>query len=137
MSKVRQRYLKKQAQDFCIIAAQLYHRGKDGTLRICVLESEYVSILEHAHASILGGHFSADVTAKAIMRAVLWWPTLFQDAMMYVKSCDECQRTKVPICRDEMPLRPMMGARAFAKWGIDFVGPIHPSTMKTLMQNTS
>ena len=23
--------------------------------------------------------------------------------------------------RDDMPLRPMMGARAFAKWGIDFV----------------
>ena len=27
-----------------------------------------------------------------------------------------------------MPLRPMMGARAFAKWGIDFVGPIKPPT---------
>ncbi|MCO5600928.1 hypothetical protein L7F22_055045 [Adiantum nelumboides] len=25
-----------------------------------------------------------------------------------------------------MPLRPMMGARAFTKWGIDFVGPIAP-----------
>ena len=92
-----------------------------------MLESEYVSILEHAHASILEGHFLADVTAKAIMRAGLWWPTLFQDAMIYVKSCDECQRTKVPIRRDEMPLRPMMGAREFAKWSIDFVGPIHPS----------
>ncbi len=28
-------------------------------------------------------------------------------------------------------VRPMMGARAFAKWGIDFVGPIHPAAMKT------
>ena len=25
----------------------------------------------------------------------------------------------------------MMGARAFAKWGIDFVGPIHPAAMHT------
>lgn len=25
----------------------------------------------------------------------------------------------------------MMGARAFAKWGIDFVGPIHPAMMHT------
>ena len=30
-----------------------------------------------------------------------------------------------------MPLRPMMGATTFAKWGIDFVGPIHPTTMHT------
>lgn len=30
-----------------------------------------------------------------------------------------------------MPLRSMMGARAFAKWGMDFVGPIHPATMHT------
>ena len=30
-----------------------------------------------------------------------------------------------------MPLRPMMGARAFSKWGIDFIGPIDPPTMKS------
>ena len=33
-----------------------------------------------------------------------------------------------------MPLRPMMGARAFAKWGIDFVGPIQPPAHKTHAQ---
>ena len=36
--------------------------------------------------------------------------------------------------RDDMPLRPMMGARAFAKWGIDFVGPIDPPAMHTHAQ---
>ena len=33
-----------------------------------------------------------------------------------------------------MPLRPMMGARAFAKWGIDFVGPINPLAHRTRAQ---
>ena len=33
-----------------------------------------------------------------------------------------------------MPLKPMMGARAFAKWGIDFVGPIDPPAMRTHAQ---
>ena len=37
--------------------------------------------------------------------------------------------------KDDMPLRPMMEARAFAKWGIDFVGPIDPNESK-LMLNT-
>ncbi|MCO5600819.1 hypothetical protein L7F22_054935 [Adiantum nelumboides] len=56
------------------------------------------------------------------------------DAEEFVKICDDCQRTKTPRGRDDMPLRPMMGARAFAKWGIDFVGPIAPSAYKTHAQ---
>ncbi|MCO5593608.1 hypothetical protein L7F22_047623 [Adiantum nelumboides] len=39
-----------------------------------------------------------------------------------------------PRGRDDMPLRPMMGARAFAKWGIDFVGPIAPPAYRTHAQ---
>lgn len=81
---------------------------------------------------LTGGHFSAHVMAKAIMRA--GWPTLFQDAAMFLKGYDVCLHTKVPIRRDEMPLRPMMGARAFAKWGIDFVGPIHLAAMHILVR---
>ena len=36
--------------------------------------------------------------------------------------------------RDDVPLRPMMGARAFVKWGVDFVGPIDPPTICTHAQ---
>ena len=76
---------------------QLYHQGKDRSLRVRVLENKYVPILEHAHASVPGGHFSVDVTGKAIMKAGLWWPLLFQDATLYVKGCDVCEQTKAPI----------------------------------------
>ena len=48
------------------------------------------------------------------------------DAEVYVARCKECQRTKPPRAQDSMPLRPIMSTRAFAKWGIDFVGPIKP-----------
>ena len=53
--------------------------------------SEYVQVLEQAHAGLSGGHFSTDTTVKAIMMARLWWPTLFNDAVEFVKRCDECQ----------------------------------------------
>ena len=134
MSKTRQRYVQKQAANFCLISNQLYHRGKDEQLQICVIENEYLAILEHAHSSIPGGHFLASVMAKTIMREGLWWPTLMQDAEVFVKKCDECQRYKAVIQKDTMPLRPMMGARAFAKWGIDFIGPIDPPAMRTQAQ---
>ena len=68
------------------------------------------------------------------MRVGFWWPTLFRDANKYVWRCNECQRYKAPIQRDEMPLQPMMGSRAFAKWGIDFVGLIDPPAHRTHAQ---
>ena len=126
MSKVRQRYLRKHSQDYCIIANQLYHQGKDKSLRICVTKAKYLEVLFHAHSYLPSGHFSAKVTTKAIMRAGLWWPTLFKEANKYIWRCNGCQRYKALIRRDKIPLQPMMGTRAFAKWGMNFVGPIDP-----------
>ncbi|MCO5612383.1 hypothetical protein L7F22_066650 [Adiantum nelumboides] len=40
----------------------------------------------------------------------------------------------MPTRVDSMPLRPMMGAGAFAKWGIDFVEPIQPPAYRTQAQ---
>ena len=74
----------------------------------------------------MGWTFLRGYHARLILWSWLWWPTLFGDAEEYVKRCDQCQRTKPPILSDEMPLRPIMATRAFAKWGIDFVGPIKP-----------
>ena len=72
-----------------------------------------------------------ETTARVILWSGLWWPTLFGDAIAFVKHCDQCQRSKPPISSDEMPLRPVMATRAFAKWGIDFVGPIKPPARHT------
>ncbi|MCO5555203.1 hypothetical protein L7F22_008746 [Adiantum nelumboides] len=123
MRRSRIKLIPKGTENYVLIEDNLYKRRKDVQLRMCATEEEYVSILEQAHSEQAGGHFSADKTDKAILIAGIWWPTLFMDAKEYVKSCDDCQRTKTPRGRDDMPLRPMMGARAFVKWGIDFVGP--------------
>ncbi|MCO5567507.1 hypothetical protein L7F22_021201 [Adiantum nelumboides] len=117
-----------------LIKDNLYKRGKDGQLRMCATEEKYILILQQAHSGQTGGHFSTEKMAKSILYAGIWWPTLFMDAKEFVKRCDECQRTKTPRGRDDMPLRPMMGARAFAKRGIDFVGSIAPPAYKSHAQ---
>ena len=127
----RKRAIEVEARDYTIIENQLYKKGKDGNLRICVCESDYLGVLTHAHSGSGGGHFSGETTAKLILWSGLWWPTLFHDSNEYVKRCDECQRVKPPISSDQMPLRPMLATRAFAKWGIDFVGPIKPPARHT------
>ena len=93
---------------------------------MCVTKAEFIPILEQAHVGLSRGHLSSTTIAKAIMTSNLWRPTLFQDVEEFVKRCDACQHTKTPIQKDNMPLRPIIGARAFAKWGIDFVEPMNP-----------
>ena len=105
---------------------QLYHRGIDNQLQLCIKENEYLPILHQAHSGVGSGHFSSETTTRNILWSGLWWPTLNFDAAQFVKRCEECQRSKPPTTYDRMPLRPLMATRAFAKWGIDFIGPIKP-----------
>ena len=83
--KHRRMQIEVEARDYTMIKGQLYKRGKDGSLRLCVPETKYIEILHHAHAGIGGGHFSGPTTAKTILWSGLWWPTLHMDALEYVK----------------------------------------------------
>lgn len=114
-NRAKKKAIQVEAKDYEIIANQLYKRGKDHHLWLVVTEAENLTVVKQAHEGISGGHFLADTTTKAIMMARVWWLTVFMDAAKCVSSCDQCQRTKVPIRKENMPLRPMMGARAFAK----------------------
>ena len=61
-----------EARNYTLIGSQLYHRGKDQQLWLCVMEAEYIPILAQVHAGLLGGHFSSIITAKAIKTFGLW-----------------------------------------------------------------
>ena len=98
---------------------------------MCVGDAKYIPILHQAHSGVGNGHFNSRTTAKNIMWSRIWWPTLFQDVKAFVKRCEVCQQSKVPNMFDRMPLRPMLSTRAFAKWGLNFVGPIKPPTKST------
>ncbi|RYA43691.1 integrase zinc binding domain-containing protein [Enterobacter cloacae complex sp. GF14B] len=86
MSKRRQRAIETEARDYALIGNQLYRKGKDQHLRLCANEDEYIPIIEQAHVGLAGGHFSSETTARAILMAGIWWPTLFADAKEYVQS---------------------------------------------------
>ncbi|MDM1593486.1 hypothetical protein HX035_24380 [Escherichia coli] len=102
------RRLIKKVAPYQLIAGELYKLGKDGILRKCVPECNYVNTLELAHSGPSGGHFAAEITAKKVLMSGLWWPTLFADAAEFTKRCDECQRTAIPQRKDRMPLKPVL-----------------------------
>ena len=79
------------ASDLQVIAGKLYKLGPDEILRGCVLLHEQGPILEEAHTRIMGGDYGGRNTVRKVLHIELWWPTLHNDAIDYVQSCDVFQ----------------------------------------------
>lgn len=128
LSKNDRRKVRVNSRHFAIVGGRLYRRGIDGVLRRCVQESEIAPILSACHDSACGGHFSGTLTGQKVLRAGYYWPTLFRDAHDYTKRCDACQRYARNDLRMELPLHVSLPLVPFEKWGLDYIGEIHPSS---------
>ncbi|KAL3681416.1 hypothetical protein R1sor_024372 [Riccia sorocarpa] len=116
---------------FTVISGTLYRMGPDHVLRRDLDTDEIPVVLKSCHSDEAGGHFSEELTARKIYLAGYWWPTVHKDCDNYVKHCDACQRQSRPVSRYAALLSPMLAARTFPKWGIDFIGHINPPSRST------
>jgi hypothetical protein len=71
---------------FILIDDTLYRRGRDGILRRVVDREEARIILPQCHEEVYGGYFVEDTTARKILSAGYFWPSLFKDHSSYYKS---------------------------------------------------
>ncbi|XP_072066966.1 uncharacterized protein [Arachis hypogaea] len=88
-----EKWTKKKAANYTVIAGQLYKRG-----------------------------FSQPLAQK-IIRAGYFWPTVIRDSMQLVKNCDKCQRHANIHQAAPHQLSIISAERPFGTWGIDLVGP--------------
>jgi transposase InsO family protein len=105
----------------------LFKLGVDGIHRRCVPNEEYEQIIRCCHSSAYGGHTATEKTARKVLQAGFYWPTLFKDTREFVLKCDKCQRSGNISRRDEMPLNNIQEVEIFDVWGIDFMGPFPSS----------
>ncbi|GJS97328.1 reverse transcriptase domain-containing protein [Tanacetum coccineum] len=90
-------------------------------------EEEALEILKACHEGPIGGHHSANLTARKVFDAGFFWPTIYRDAHTMIKSCDTCQRQGKISQRDEMLQNAIQVYEIFDVWGIDFMGPFPSS----------
>ncbi|MCO5554789.1 hypothetical protein L7F22_008324 [Adiantum nelumboides] len=119
------------SKNFEIVMENLYYRTVVDVLLRHVLPQEQEFVLEEVHTGIAGGHFALLITARKILQAGLWWPTLFQEAKDYVQKCDAYQWLGQLLKMFRMPLQSMLPLEPFQKWGLDFIGPFMPITTIT------
>jgi hypothetical protein len=129
-SKEEKRKMRVNSKNFALVGHRLFRRGTDGVLRRCVAATEVPAILEACHDIACGGHFLEQFTGQKILRAGYFWPSLFRDAHAYVRKCDVCQRYARNDLRMELPLHISLPLVPFERWGIDYVGEVHPKSSK-------
>ncbi|KAL3686474.1 hypothetical protein R1sor_009048 [Riccia sorocarpa] len=119
------------ALDFTVMSGTFYRMGPDHVLRRVLDTEEIPVVLKSCHFDEAGGHFSGELTARKIYLAGYWWSTVHKDCDNYVKRCNACQRQSRQVSRYAALLSPMLVARPFQKWGIDFIGPINQPSRNT------
>ena len=117
--------MKLKARNYCILNECLYWKNTNGLFLKCLPETEAKRIKQEFHAGECGGHLSWKATAKKILRAGYYWPTLFNDVHKMMIACHKChifegKRKLLPL-----PLQPITVEGPFMQWGLDFIREIH------------
>src|SRR2546426_10231175 len=91
-------------------------------------ESRRLQILELAHNSSFGGHFSADKTYDRI-KLSFHWPGFHQHIRVHCLNCQDCQKVARHTTFDRVPISPVLRAEApFEHMSMDCIGPLVPTS---------
>nr|GEV30666.1 reverse transcriptase domain-containing protein [Tanacetum cinerariifolium] len=100
-------------------------------IRRYVHGQEAFDILKAFHEGPTGG---PNLTAKKVFDVSFFWPSIYRDAHVMIKSCDTCQRQEKILQRDEMPQNAIQVCEIFDVWGIDFMGTF-PSSKRAIIRD--
>lgn len=106
----------------------MYKKGLDETFLHCVDKLLQEPLLKKIHDEAHGGHFSSTVTAYKILRNYYYWPGMFKDAYAWVAKCKKCKLFTGKPQLVALPLRPVVIDEPFKQWGLDFIGPLSPTS---------
>jgi len=81
-------------------------------------------VLKEIHEGVCGSHSGGRMLAHKAVRAGYYWPTMNQESMEMVQSCDKCQRFAKLQTKPPAKLNSVSSPWPFAQWGVDIVGPM-------------
>ncbi|XP_065017679.1 uncharacterized protein LOC135644146 [Musa acuminata AAA Group] len=95
---------------------------------VCLEPDEAWTVLAEVHEGICGEHIGGRTLAHKILRQGYYWPTMCQDAKVYVQRCSSCQEHARAPRQAAVPLTPIDYAWSFAQWGLDLLRPFPPAS---------
>jgi hypothetical protein len=125
-----ERKVRRWALKFILDGNKLYHPTTDDLLLKCLGPDQARLAMAEVHEGICGTHQSAPKMKWLLRRACFYWPTMIADCFRYYKGCEECQRHGDVQLVPAVLLHPIIKPWPFRGWGLDFIGKIHPPSVK-------
>ncbi|XP_075669851.1 uncharacterized protein LOC142639575 [Castanea sativa] len=96
---------------------KLYKRSFSGPYLLCMHLETTELLLEELHEGICGIHTEGKSLSHRALTQGYWWPNMQNEALEYVKKCDQCQRFAPNIHQLGRVLNPLSSPWPFAQWG--------------------
>ncbi|GKV24654.1 hypothetical protein SLEP1_g34238 [Rubroshorea leprosula] len=115
--------VRRRAAHFTLVDNQLYKRAASMPLLRCLTPYEVEYAVREVHEGVCGTHIGGKTLARKLLRHGYYWPTMVEDAQIYVKKCPTCQFNADDIHMPGEMLSSLSSPWPFAQWGVDLLGP--------------
>ena len=137
-SKIEQQKLIISSEQYVLKDGVLYHfvdakskkhkRGEESFSQLTVPKCLREDVILAYHDG--NAHLGFDKTYSAI-RSKYYWPKMYTDIDIHVKTCDTCQKCKRNYNNDKAPLTPLpVPSQPFSRLHMDILGPLTTTTEK-------
>jgi hypothetical protein len=107
-----------------IIREVLYKTSVTGPPLRYLSKDEGKDQLNQTHVGACGGHIGARALATKVFRQGFYWPSIIDNAMKLVKTCQACQKFSSNIQALSQPTQLITPSWLLQRWGIDIVGSL-------------
>ncbi|XP_070667874.1 uncharacterized protein [Malus domestica] len=116
------------ATNYVTYQNELYRKGEDGLLLLCLGPQEGARAVTEVHEGVCGAHQSGRKMRWLLRRHGYFWPRILKDCIEFARGSVQCQIhgpiQRVPAESFHSVIKP----RSFRGWAMDVIGKITPSS---------
>ncbi|KAM0990467.1 hypothetical protein ACFX2C_008981 [Malus domestica] len=116
------------ATNYVTYQNELYRKGEDGLLLLCLGPQEGAQMITEVHEGVCGAYQSGRKMRWLLRRHDYFWPRILKDCIEFARGCVQCQ-IHGPIQRVPTELlHSVIKPWPFKGWAMDVIGKITPSS---------
>ncbi|KAM1755466.1 hypothetical protein ACFX12_007793 [Malus domestica] len=116
------------ATNYVMYQNELYRKGEDGLLLLCLGPQESAQAITEVHEGVCGAHQSGRKMWWLFRRHGYFWPRILTDCIEFARGCIQCQIHGLIQRVPTESLHSITKPWPFRGWAMDVIGKITPSS---------